>query len=363
MSRRSCFTIVLIVLTAVFALPQFRLHAQSPLQEDSPTARPAALDQSPSEASIVTGISRLEQIAVPLTTAVQVLNSDGNYFLKVDLDDPRVRVRTMVANNDGGGVQYLSGMRAALSGQGYLEYALVNADLFGGNCPSNLNCGQGLTYISGSNRTNTTTYGETWRVRGNVGFDGSRNPEINVGDGQSRRHMTISGGPRIVLNGGSPTCQGELVTVGGATKTFFPASGEYFDGDVRSWCTDPNMEITAVGISGDGRYLFIGMSTGGKTIIQLAQWLKDRGAHEVLRFDSRTSSGMYHYEGGSQRFGNDSGRAVANALAIGVTNEQPPCTPNTDQVAVGDNTRFARNTVNDLIIYGNACCGRKAVVV
>ena len=354
MKRRCCFTFVLIALTVVFALPQFRVSgqdsssnneeqnrrslAQSHLPADNPTATPTALNQIPSEAAVVTDMIQVEQIAEPLTSAVQVLNSDGNYFLKVDLDDPRVRVRTMIANNDTGGLQYLNEMRSTLSSQGYLEYALVNADLFGHStqdpCPSNANCGQGLTYIAGVDRTNRTRYGPTWQVRGNIGFDDARNPAVNMGDSQTKRHMTIGGGPRIVINGGSPTCQGELVTIGGATKTFFSASGEYFDGDVRSWCTDPNMEITAVGISGDGRYLFIGMSTGGKTIIQLAQWLKDRGAHEVLRFDSRTSSGMYHYEGGTQRFGNDSGRAVANALAIGVSNEQPPCTPNTDQVAV-----------------------------
>jgi len=77
-----------------------------------------------------------------LSTAVQVLSGDGNYFLKVDLDDPRVHVRTMLANNDAGGYQYLSGMRTRLEGQGYAEWATVNADLFGSGCPLVLTAGR-----------------------------------------------------------------------------------------------------------------------------------------------------------------------------------------------------------------------------
>lgn len=278
----------------------------------------------------------------PDTSAVQVLNSEDNYFLKVDLDDPRVHVKTMVANNDVGGYQFLNGMSSTLSGQGYVEWALVNADLFSTiGCPSNLNCGQGLTYISNINRTNTTTYGTTWPVRGNIGFDDARNPEISVGGGQTKHYMVVAGGPRIVMGGGAPTCQGQVELVNGETKTFFPASGEWFDLDVTDWCTNPNMEISAVGISQDGRYLFFGMSTSGKTIIQLAQWLKDQGAYEVLRFDSRTSSGMYHFEGGSMRFSNNSGGAIANALAIGVVDAPPPCNPNADQVSLYTGTGFS----------------------
>lgn len=257
---------------------------------------------------------------------IQVLSGDGNYFLKVDLDNARVRVRTMLANNDAGGLQPLSGIKARLENQGYTAWAIVNADLFSSNCPPGVNCGQGLTYIDGQHKPNWSAYGETWRVRGNIGLDSSLTPEISVGDFQTRRHMTVAGGPRILMSGGSPTCNPQYDS--GTGKTYFPASGEYFDGDVRYWCSDPR-PITVVGISSDGRYLFVGISKDSKYVLQLAQWLKDRGAYEILRFDSGSSTGMYH---NGQLIGGTDSKPIANALAVIVMPDsgganRPPNTP------------------------------------
>lgn len=111
--------------------------------------------------------------------------------------------------------------------------------------------------------------------------------------------------------------------MGGSTKTFFPASGEYFDGDVRSWCTDTRA-ITVVGYSSDGQFLYMGLSKGGKTVLQLAQFLKDRGAHEVLRLDSGGSSQMYHNGTYISGTGSDYYRAIANAFAVTIDNAPPP---------------------------------------
>lgn len=148
-----------------------------------------------------------------------------------------------------------------------------------------------------------------------IGFDGNRNPEISVGDSQTRRHMVVAGGPRILM-GGNPVCIAEYNhSVCGAKKTYFSHSGECFDDDKTKWCTEPT-HITAVGYSSDGRYLYLGISRGGKNVIQLAQWLKDRGAYEVLRLDSGSSSGMYH----NGRFmGGNADRRIASALAVIVT--------------------------------------------
>ena len=41
--------------------------------------------------------------------------------------------------------------------------------------------------------------------------------------------------------------------------------------------------ITMVGYSADGRYLYMGVSAGGTNLIALSQWLKNQGAHEVLK--------------------------------------------------------------------------------
>jgi hypothetical protein len=246
---------------------------------------------------------------------IQVLSGDNNYFLKVDLRNPRVRIQVMLANNDAGGLQTLKGIKTRLENRGFAAWAIVNADLFSPNCPSRVNCNQGLTYIDGQHRPNWTRYGSTWPGRGNIGFDSNRNPEISVGDSQTRRHMVVAGGPRILM-GGNPVCIAEYNhSVCGAKKTYFSHSGECFDDDKTKWCTEPT-HITAVGYSSDGRYLYLGISRGGKNVIQLAQWLKDHGAHEVLRLDSGSSSGMYH----NGRFmGGNADQRIASALAVIVT--------------------------------------------
>jgi len=256
---------------------------------------------------------------------IEVLSGDYNYFLKVDLDDPRARIRVGLANNDNGGYETLSSMKNRYSGQGYSEWALINGDLFGSGCPSNVNCAQGLTFIDSNRKENYSAYGNTWMVRGNLGLDSSLYPEVSVGDSQTKRHMVIGGGPRIVINGGPPVCNAVYESQPGGHcgvgKTYFSHSNECFDGDVRYWCTDTR-SITLVGYSADRRYLFMGISEPSSTynVVQLAQWLKDRGAYEVLRLDSGSSSGMYHNSIGKGTVG----KLIANHLAVIVDNEPPP---------------------------------------
>ena len=258
-------------------------------------------------------------IPASLANVIEVLNSDNNYFLKVDLRDERVRVQVLQANNDSGGRQSLAGIKSRMEGRGHAQWAVINGDLFSNNCPNGVNCAQGFTYIDGGRRENWGAYGNTWQVRGNIGFDSSRGVEVNVGEAQSKRHMTIAGGPRVLM-GGNPTCNPSQQ----GNKTFFPDSGEWFDGNVSYWCGDTRA-ITMVGFSGEGRYLYFGVSRGGKTVTQLAQWLKDRGATQLLRLDSGGSSGMYH---NGQMVAGSTDRAIANALAVYVrSGENPTATP------------------------------------
>lgn len=102
-----------------------------------------------------------------------------------------MRFRVVLANNDGGGLQPLYGIKSRFENQGYAAWAIVNGDLFSGNCPSGVNCAQGLTYIDGNRRDNWSVYGNTWMVRGNLGLDSSNNVQINVGDGQTKRHIAM----------------------------------------------------------------------------------------------------------------------------------------------------------------------------
>lgn len=280
-----------------------------------------------SEGSERTMTSTLAERIVPFSEPVQVLTGDNNYFLKVDVRDPQVRFRVGLANNDSGGLESLAGMKSRYEGQGYAQWAIINGDLFSPrdsippDCPDGVNCAQGLTYIDGVHKPNWSEYGSTWIVRGNLGLDTSKSVQISVGDTQSKRHMTIGGGPRVLMGGGEPTCNPVYDDASG--KTFFPDSGEWFDGDVGGWCSDPRA-ITMLGYSADGRYLYLGISFGGKTVTQLAQWLKDRGAHEILRMDSGSSSGMYH---NGTFIGGTGYKAIANAFVLIVDGSPTPPTP------------------------------------
>ncbi len=242
---------------------------------------------------------------------MQLLRTDSAYFLKVDLTHPFVRPVVLLPHNGAGGLQPLGDIAKQLDGQGYTAWAVINGDLFSPQCPYGEVCSQGLTYVGGEYRAAWAAYDEYRQARGNIGFDQWNGVEINVGDNQSKRHMVIGGGPRVVIGGGEPTCTGELH----GAKTFFPASGEWFDDDARWWCTDTR-SISLIGHSADGRYLFVGMSLGGNTVTQIARWLREQGAAEVLRLDSGGSSKMYHdgmYIGGQ---GSQPHRPIANAFAI-----------------------------------------------
>lgn len=267
---------------------------------------------------------RIDVLARPAfqnANPIQVLESENNYFLKVDLRDPRVQPRVLLANNDRGGRESLSSMKNRLEGQGYTQWAMINGDVFSDSppkpCPQNaaINCAQGLTYIEGQLKENWSEYGSTWPVRGSIGFERSNDVEIQLGGSQSKRYMTISGGP-WALKDGIPTCSGRMV----GDTTVFDASGEQFKPDVRWWCDDTR-SITMIGYSQDKRYLYMGVSRGGKNVVQLATWLKAQGAHQVLRLDSGSSSGIYH---NNVLRGGSAGRAITNAFAIVVSNDPPP---------------------------------------
>ncbi len=269
---------------------------------------------------------------------IQVLNENRNYFLKVDLQNKQVRPKVLLANNGNGGRQSLAMMKKQLENEGYSQWAIINGDLFSSNCPSKVNCGQGLTYINGEHRSNWSRYGNTWQARGNIGFDSSNNVQITTGGNQKKKHTTIAGGPRIVINNSSPSCQANY-NWDGREKTRFELSGEEFDGNSSYWCSDTR-PITMVGISTDGRYLYMGISKGGQTVTQLAQWLKDQGASEILRLDSGGSTGMYHngiFTGGSTF------RPIANAFAIVVDGSDSNSSPHKPNLDIPNDRHIAKD--------------------
>lgn len=278
----------------------------------------------------------------PADGPVEVIQGNNHYFLKIDLDDSRVRIRVGLANNDQGGFQNLNGMADRYRGQGYAQWAIINGDYFSTDrdnpCPFGENCAEGLTYIDGQHRPNWSEYGTTWPVRGNLGLDSARDVEISVGNSQTKRHMVIGGGPRILIDG-TPTCSGQCNAAQcGIGKIFYPASGECFNG-CRNICGETGAS-TMLGYSGDGRYLYMGVSFNGNLPYNSAEWLRDRGARQVLKMDSGGSSGLIY---NNNVILPTDGRGLPNHLALIVTNDPPP-TPTPPPCQGGD---------DHIVLYAN----------
>lgn len=246
--------------------------------------------------------SSLETLGSPITQLFE-----GDYrFLKIDLSDPRVSFQVELANNNIGGYQSLNNMKRRYEEKGYIDWAIINGDYFDDtyNCPSDTNCAQGPTYINGSVVPNWSGYAHNTQ-RANISF--SRSNDVHLAIGASANFMTISGGPWIYKNG-VYQCDPHP---NGTTTTFkhYDGAEEIFGGNVGSYCDRPN-KFTLIGYSAD--YVYMGVSTGDKTISEVAHWLRSKGAYNILKLDSGTSSGMY-YNG--QPYGN-TGRQIANHLAV-----------------------------------------------
>jgi hypothetical protein len=249
-----------------------------------------------------------------LPSPIAVIEDQQRYFLKVNLRDARVRFQVGLANGDSGGYERLSGIASRYAGQGYAEWAVINGDYFAGACPQAVNCAQGLTYLDGQRHDNWERYGATWQQRANLGVDLWNNPQIAIGDAQPERNSVVAGGPWIVTDGGPPTCEARYLD---GWTTF--STGEVFVGDQRFYCTT-RRPLTLVGYSADRQHLFMGVSNGGMSVLELAQWLKDQGASDVLKLDGGGSSGIIH-NGALKRGATD--RPLVNALAV-VVDPRPP---------------------------------------
>lgn len=241
---------------------------------------------------------------------IVAFGGDNRYFLRIDLHDPRVQVRVGLANDDLGGYETLESIKDRLAGAGYPEWAVINGDYFSPvGCPLGVNCGQGLTYTDGAYRENWPAYGGTWQRRANLGFGWLGEIAIAIGNAQPYRREVIGGGPWLAWNGHPPVCRGQYSA---ATRRTRFTTGEQFDGNTTAWCTDTRAH-TLAGHSADRRYLFLGVSGGGSTILQTARWLQQRGASDILKLDSGGSSGMYH--NGHGVLPNNS-RRIVNFLAV-----------------------------------------------
>ena len=279
---------LLLVVTMLFVFYQsVHLYAQEePDGVDTTVNDTQVQTNSVESTAIVTideGVTDDQASNSTAASPISVISDANNYFLKIDLRDTRVRMKVGLANNDSGGYETQPSMRQRFVDTGYGEWALINGDYFSSGCPPTVNCAQGLTYIDGIHRANWSNYVDTAK-RGNIGFDAVNGAQIAIGSEQSRRNMVISGGPWVVQNGNAAICNTQLRTrANGQLYTLF-STGEEFNGDQSRYCTETGGG-TFVGYSQDGRYLFMGVAKG-RNMVDVGNWLRGLGAHNVLRLDS-----------------------------------------------------------------------------
>jgi hypothetical protein len=215
--------------------------------------------------------------------------------------------------------------------------AAINGDYFSG-CPDNvspLNCGEGLTYINGTDFTDYT--GNEWQNRRSLGFTDNYDPNIGLPNEQGGYHrQLLGGGPQVTFGGefrwrcwyqtynteGDCACQNNTVVI----------NDELFGCSANNWWNRPQ---TFTGFSDDRNTLYLAISEPGynKTPHEMHDVLWVLGARYSLKQDGGGSSGMYFNDGGYS-FTWDGGREVANAWVIVPQDEPPSCNNNSAQIAL-----------------------------
>ena len=203
----------------------------------------------------------------------------------------------------------------------------INADYFGDNSNGTGNHGpEGLTVKNGSrfdgsyaDPPEADTDGNDWK-RSSLSI--SRSKDVRIGrltecDGPGGRchswrptdsyYNTVGGGPLFV----EPDASGTPRRIGGAGSTL-PCTREALS---TSYCTGTDKNWTAVGISGDGRYLIVVVSGTARSMDLAATVLIAEGASRAIKLDGGGSTQVW-YKGSNPQSIIGGGRPVANALVV-----------------------------------------------
>ncbi len=329
--RAKLFLLVLLcpILLVGWSFYPLLLNPADAIQKIGPQSEPATLSSCSNLANWECAETR---------AGLSLCRANNICVVKVDLNNTSLRPRVVVPS--GGGTAWLSSMAG---GAGAL--AAINGDYFSG-CPDTvppLNCGEGLTFVDGTDYTDYT--GSEWQIRRSLGFNNGYDPNIGwPGEQDGYHRYLLGGGPQITFGGeyrwrcwyqqsnteGDCACQDNTVVI----------NEELFGCSASNWWNRPQ---TVVGFSDDRNTLFMAVSEPGfnKTPHEMHDVLWVMGSRYALKQDGGGSSGMY-FNDGSYQFAWDGGREVANAWVV-VPNTSPPptatpipggCNPGADQVAL-----------------------------
>ena len=253
---------------------------------------------------------------------------DSVCVVKVDLNNQNIRPKVVIAPN--GGTAWLNTIASGAS-----AIAAINGDFFSG-CPDTtppLNCGEGLTYIDGSDYTDYT--GSEWSVRRSLGLNDNFDPNIGWPNEQGGYHwQTLGGGPQVTFGGEFRwRCWYQADNTYGNCSC--DANNRMVINDEQFVCGDWwNREQSIVAFSEDRNTLYLAKSIPGvnRTILQMHSAIWGLGGRYSLKLDSGGSSGLY-FNDGIYSFAWNGGRQVANAWVI-APYTSPACNPSSNEIAL-----------------------------
>jgi hypothetical protein len=239
-----------------------------------------------------------QQEAVSAWDAVQYLYQDGAHILRVDLTNPDLRFRTVIANDERGGCERVSSMARR-----YNALAAINADYF----PAGCTWPEGMTYVNGVDRTRSNWPAKEYRSSLAI----SKSNQASIGIGESDReaflYNVVGGGPMFIVDG---HFEWQVQTIYQGHQRQVMINRERFAFGAIQW-ENTRKAWNAVGLTQDGRTLILAVSAY-KNPAEMAQVLLNQGAWTGMKLDGGGSATMYY--NGEVLLGD--GRAVANALLI-----------------------------------------------
>lgn len=255
----------------------------------------------------------------PVGEPVQLIERDGFYIFKVDMWNSRVSVEMVMANDSTNVNQTPTPVESVASMA--TRYAsrnpilVINGDYFAldrTHGPEGLTVRNGVRF-DGYGATPDDADGMEWQ-RSSLSI--SRSKAIRMGKQTSCTgscvnwvpnsdafYTTIGGGPVFVESG---------QRIGGA-NSLTPCNNEAFTPNNRTYYCQQPYKWAGVGMSQDGRYLYVIASSTNKTMDQAAAALIAEGAWRAMKLDGGGSAQLWYKPRGTMVAG---GRLVANALMV-----------------------------------------------
>ena len=324
--RRGAVLLIAIFLIGILAFASFGKNGQNlALAQNSRNVKPTPMQEAT--------VNKLQNSSCSSGnhSAVEHCSMNGIHVIKINLNDPNITIKPVIAPN--GGLASLS----SLAGSDGI--AVINGDYRLGNCNNGVNCGEGLTYIYGTNYTMGPP--DTYNYRRSLAFNQSLDPHIGYPSEQGGYLWNvIGGGPRFTENGtfqwvcgdGSQNhdCPNQNGTV--------VINNEYFGSSATNWWNRPQ---SAIGFSSDGNTIYLAASEGNVTMQSLHDVLWQFGSRNNLKLDGGSARSLYYNDGSGHYLYLGSGILEPNAWVITESSSPPP----TGEVKLWSHANFEGNIV------------------